>query len=93
MKNQARKLGILAAALIALALTGCSTTNISDLTKALANDPATVQVNVSSVYGTLRFTRVGNQPGTGKTTVAPDGTITMEPPAASAPVPATPAAK
>jgi len=88
-----KKIITIASVLILAALTGCSTTNISDLTKALANDPATVQVNVSSVYGTLRFTRVGNQPGTGKTTVAPDGTITMEPPAASAPVPATPAAK
>jgi len=44
----------------ALFLTGCSTTNISSLVKALAKDPATVAISVQSVYGTMYFMRTGN---------------------------------
>jgi hypothetical protein len=91
MKQILTVLSLLAAVVLTGCISGCSTTNISELTKALANDPATVQVNVSSIYGTLRFTRVGGQSVGSKTTVAPDGTITMTP-AEAAPVVA-PAAK
>ncbi len=37
---------------------GCSTQkNLTNLAKALAKDPATVNINLSSIYGTLRFER------------------------------------
>jgi hypothetical protein len=60
-------------------LCGCSSTNITKLVGALKNDPATVCVNVSSVYGTVRFTRTN--PRTNETvTVSPDGTIVIKSP-------------
>jgi hypothetical protein len=57
-------------------LCGCSSTNITDLTKALAKDPAIVIVKVGSVYGTLSFVRVGSQ--TNGVTVSPDGSVSIK---------------
>jgi hypothetical protein len=39
---------------------GCSTTNVTKLVQALAKDPATVAVQVTSVYGTVTFVRVND---------------------------------
>jgi len=66
---------LLLASLSLLALCGCSSTNIAELTKALASDPATVRFHVTSIYGTVDYTRVGSTNGL---TVAPDGTITVK---------------
>ena len=41
-------------------LSGCSTTNITKLVGALAKDPACVAVQITSVYGTVTFVRVGD---------------------------------
>ena len=72
-----RVLTLLALAALCAVLAGCSTTNIAELTKALANDPAAVHVRVTSVYGTVDFTRVGG--ATNETrTITPDGTITIK---------------
>jgi hypothetical protein len=46
--------------LIPLLVTGCSSTNITQLVGALAKDPATVAISVQSVYGTMYFMRTGN---------------------------------
>jgi hypothetical protein len=43
-----------------LSLTGCASTNITQLVGALAKDPATVAVSVQSVYGTVYILRTGN---------------------------------
>ncbi len=59
-----------------LLLTGCSTTNITKLTSALAKDPAIVVVSVNSIYGTVKFTRVGSI--TNGMTISPDGTVSMK---------------
>lgn len=59
-----------------LSLTGCSSTNISNLTKELAKDPAAVHIRVTSIYGTLDFTRVGDL--TNQVTMSPDGTISVK---------------
>jgi len=65
--------------LFCVVCSGCSSTNITKLVGALKNDPATVCVNVSSVYGTVRFTRTN--PRTNETvTVSPDGTIVIKSP-------------
>ena len=45
------------AALSLLALTGCSSTNVSELMKALAADPNANCVMVGTVYGTLTVAR------------------------------------
>ena len=41
-------------------LSGCSSTNITKLVGALAKDPACVAVQITSVYGTVTFVRVGD---------------------------------
>ncbi len=61
--------------LLPLAIAGCSTTNVTKLVTALAKDPAIVVVNVGTVYGTVKFTRVGSV--TNGMTVSPDGTVTV----------------
>lgn len=66
--------------ILCIASCGCISTNISELTKALAGDPATVVVSVQTIYGTLKVTRVGeatNSPSSMKT-VSPDGTVTIK---------------
>lgn len=55
---------------------GCSTTNITKLTQALAKDPAIVVVKVGTVYGTVNFTRVGSL--TNGMTISPDGTVSVK---------------
>jgi len=52
MKNK-----IKAIVLLALPLCGCSTTNISELVKAAAQDPAKVHLEVRSVYGIVTYDR------------------------------------
>jgi uncharacterized lipoprotein YajG len=52
------KLSVIAAACILL--TGCSSTNITKLVGALSKDPACVAVQITSVYGTVTFVRVGD---------------------------------
>jgi len=64
MKNQARKLGILAAALIALALTGCSTTKEAAVTEAPPapqQETMTVAPNASDIWQPGHWVRHDNQ--------------------------------
>lgn len=63
---------LIGAILTALA-SGCSTTNITELTKALAQDPAVVAVRVNSVYGSINFVRVGDT--NRAISVDPSGTV------------------
>lgn len=64
--------------LLPLCVAGCSATNLTKLTNALAKDPAIVSAKVTGVYGTAQLTRVGSV--TNQTvTVSPDGTITVKP--------------
>lgn len=42
-----------------IALTGCSSTNITKLVSALAKDPATSVVKITTIYGSVSYTRVG----------------------------------
>ena len=65
----------LLSALLLLACAGCSTTNITKLTQALAKDPAIVVIKVGTVYGTINFTRVGSL--TNGMTISPDGTVSV----------------
>ena len=63
------------ASLLLIGLAGCSTTNITKLTEALAKDPAIVVLKVGTVYGTVNFTRVGSL--TNGLTISPDGTVSV----------------
>lgn len=56
-------------------LCGCSSTNVTKLIGALAKDPAIVSVKISSIYGTVNFTRIGGHTNT--VTVTADGTISV----------------
>ena len=62
--------------LLPLLISGCASTNITKLTEALAKDPAIVVVNVGTVYGTVKFIRVGCI--TNGMSVSPDGTVTIK---------------
>ncbi len=46
-------------ALAAIALCGCSSTNITKLVGALAKDPATSVIKITTIYGNISYTRVG----------------------------------
>jgi hypothetical protein len=57
---------------------GCSTQkNLTALVKALGNDPATVNIRVTSVYGTMTFTRTNPTTNSLPHTINPDGTVTV----------------
>lgn len=64
------------ASLILIACAGCTSTNVTKLTQALAKDPAIVVVKVGTVYGTVNFTRVGTL--TNGMTISPDGTVSVK---------------
>ena len=55
---------------------GCSTTNITKLTQALAKDPAIVVLKVGTVYGTINFTRIGTI--TNGMTISADGSVSVK---------------
>lgn len=80
--------------LVSLLGAGCSSTSITKWQQALAKDPATVTLRVTSIYGTANMVRIGGvAPGT-SVTANPDGTVTVRGPAlppAAAPAPITPA--
>lgn len=56
-------------------LTGC--TSMSKLAKELAKDPATVSIDVRSVYGTMTFRR-SNASSNHSATVSADGSIVVD---------------
>lgn len=60
-------------AIAAASLCGCSSTNITKLVGALAKDPAIVSVNVPTMYGTVKFVRVGSQ--TNSVAITSDGEV------------------
>ena len=60
-----------------IALTGCSSTNISKLVQALAKDPSTSVVKITTIYGNVSYTRVGLL--TNETaSVAADGSVILK---------------
>lgn len=59
------------------ALTGCS--GMAKFQRAIANDPAIVSAQITSVYGTAKLVRVGGCPTNTSVTVSPDGTVTVRP--------------
>lgn len=65
--------------ILALCLTGCSSTNLAEIVQAAGHDPATVCARVTSVYGTLTYLRAN--PTAGKVSC---DTLTVEVPTAVA---------
>lgn len=64
-------------AIAGCSLTGCSSTNITKLVGALSKDPATCVVKVTTIYGTISYTRVGVM--TNETaSVNSDGSVTIK---------------
>lgn len=70
-------------------LTGCFGPDVAKAIKALGNDPASVHLRVSSVYGVVEFTRTAPKTNSLPHTVSPDGTITVDgvKPVAAPPIP------
>ncbi len=63
--------------LAAMLLCGCSSTNITKLVNALAKDPSTSVIKITTIYGNVSYTRVGVM--TNETaTVSPDGTVSIK---------------
>jgi hypothetical protein len=56
---------------------GCTSTNITKLVGALAKDPAIVSVYVPTMYGAVKFVRVGST--TNSVDVSPDGNVKVNP--------------
>jgi hypothetical protein len=52
---------------------------MAKLVRELRNDPATVNVRITSVYGTITFTRTNPQTNGLAHSIAPDGTVTVGP--------------
>ncbi len=64
-----------------LALTGCvGNGGLAKLANSLAKDPATVSVRLTTVYGTLYFTRTNPGTNTLAHTIGPDGQVSVERP-------------
>jgi len=59
-----------------LLTTGCMSSNMTKAIKALGNDPATVNIRVTTIYGTMTFTRTN--PGTNTLTHSVDGDGTIK---------------
>lgn len=70
-----KKLIYLAVTLISLLSTGCA--NVPSVVRAMAKDPATVHVRVTSVYGTVEVFRTAPTTNSMPHTINPDGTITV----------------
>jgi hypothetical protein len=67
------------AALVLVCVTGCISPNkdLAAVIKQLAADPATVNLRVTSVYGSVYFTRTAPTTNSLAHTVGPDGTVTV----------------
>jgi hypothetical protein len=67
---------LFALALLSTFTTGCvSNGGLAHLAETLAKDPATVSVRVTTVYGTLYFTRTNPGTNTLAHSIAPDGGV------------------
>jgi len=62
---------------IAVLLCGCSTGGMAKLAAQLKNDPATVSVRITTIYGNFSLTRLAPNTNTMPHTVSPDGTVTV----------------
>jgi hypothetical protein len=63
--------------LIGALCSGCFGPDVAKALKSLGNDPATVHMRVTSIYGTVELVRTAPQGDSLAHTVAPDGTITV----------------
>jgi hypothetical protein len=60
-----------------LPLTGC--VSVGKLVAELKNDPATVSVSITTIYGTVKFVRIGFLTATnGSASVMPDGSVILK---------------
>jgi len=64
-------------ALSAVALCGCSSTNITKLVNALSKDPAISIVKITTIYGNVSYTRIGGRTNE-STSVNSDGSVTIK---------------
>lgn len=66
-------------ALVLVLGSGCisPSKDLAATVKALANDPATVNVRITTVYGTVFFTRTAPTTNSLAHTIGPDGTVTV----------------
>jgi len=70
----------LLALLIAVPTTGCFGPDVAKAMKALGNDPASVHLRVTSIYGVIEVTRTAPRTNSMPHTMKPDGTISVTSP-------------
>jgi uncharacterized protein with ACT and thioredoxin-like domain len=69
---------LLLACVSALVLCGCATGgSLAKVVKELKNDPATVNVRITSIYGSIFFTRTAPTTNSLPHVVGSDGTVTV----------------
>lgn len=60
-----------------LAVAGCISPNLAKFQQALGKDPATVSLRITTIYGTLYFTRTNPTTNTANHAISPDGAVTV----------------
>ena len=70
-----RKLSILSILALVLLAPGCSSTN--KLVAALAKDPATLHLRITSIYGVIELTRTNPNSNTLAHAVSPEGALSV----------------
>lgn len=73
-----KSLSVIGLGILAFSCTGCFGPDVAKAIKAMGQDPATVHLRVSSVYGVVELSRTNPQTNSLPHTVSPDGTITVE---------------
>lgn len=71
-------LPIIAVLAILAICTGCQFPNLNKVIPALAKDPASAHIRVTTIYGTIEYTRTNPLTNSLSHSIAPDGTITVE---------------
>lgn len=71
------KMKLMLVVVLAIPLTGCVRSNLSELVGKMGNDNATVAAKINTIYGTgyvIRSNPTTNQ----DVTISPDGTVTIK---------------
>jgi len=78
MKTKLQKLSlVLLLLLTSLNLVGCSTSGMAKIAAQLKNDPATVSIQITTIYGTVKMVRLAPGTNTPPHSVAADGSVNV----------------
>lgn len=75
MKRKISILSLVSLVALVFIVSGCSSTN--KLVAALAKDPATLHLRITSIYGVIELTRTNPNSNTLAHAVSPEGSVTV----------------